>query len=107
MHALPLVTVAVVPLLLTAAVALRSTAAAVVCVSVSGTPMMADQELELIRQTQALLGQLIKKPILTEKLLRRPPFKLLHDIIVNVSVSLLQLPLPSLSFCRSSHRLAS
>lgn len=51
---------------------------------------MADVDQETIVQTQATLAKVIKKPVLTDKLLRRPPFKFLHDIIVNVS-----LPLPT------------
>ena len=48
---------------------------------------MADLDQETIVQTQAMLGKVIKKPVLTDKLLRRPPFKFLHDIIINVSIS--------------------
>lgn len=35
--------------------------------------------------TQALLGELITKPKLTDKLLSKPPFKFLYDIIMEVS----------------------
>lgn len=42
-----------------------------------------------IKRTQDSLGKLIKKPVLTDKLLRKPPFKFLHDIIHAVSDSLI------------------
>lgn len=48
---------------------------------------MAEISAETIRKTQNTLGKFIKKPNLTEKLLRKPPFKFLHDIIVAVSRS--------------------
>lgn len=38
-----------------------------------------------IKRTQDTLGKIIKKPVLTDKLLRKPPFKFLHDIIHAVS----------------------
>lgn len=40
---------------------------------------------ELVKQVQSSLSKHINKPQLTEKLLNKPPFKFLHDIITNVS----------------------
>ena len=41
---------------------------------------------EVLKRTKTTLGAIITKPPLTEKLLQRPPFKYLHDIVTEVSV---------------------
>ena len=35
---------------------------------------------DMIKETQASLGKIIKKPPLTDKLLTKPPFRFLHDV---------------------------
>lgn len=39
---------------------------------------------EIIKKTQDSLGKFIRKPPLTEKLLKKPPFRFLHDIVTNI-----------------------
>lgn len=38
----------------------------------------------VIKKTQDILGSVIRKPVLSEKSLKKPPFRFLHDIITNV-----------------------
>ncbi|CAI2723705.1 unnamed protein product [Schistosoma spindalis] len=45
---------------------------------------MCEVDVKIIKRTQETLGKLIKKPVLTEKLLSRPPFRFLHDICTSV-----------------------
>lgn len=46
----------------------------------------------IVKKTQDTLGKIIKKPPLTEKLLSKPPFRFLHDIITSVSIGYLKNP---------------
>ncbi|XP_055945804.1 TRAF3-interacting protein 1-like [Argiope bruennichi] len=39
---------------------------------------------DVIKRTQEILGSVIKRPALTEKSLKKPPFRFLHDIITNI-----------------------
>jgi len=43
-------------------------------------------EARVIKKTQDMLGRIVKKPPLTDKLLQKPPFRFLHDIITSVSI---------------------
>lgn len=40
---------------------------------------------EVIKKTQSTLGKYVKKPPLNDKLLKKPPFRFLHDVINVVS----------------------
>lgn len=42
---------------------------------------MAEVSPAVIKRTQDTLGKYVKKPQLTEKLLKKPPFRFLHDVI--------------------------
>lgn len=42
---------------------------------------MATVDPAILHRTRETLGKLVKKPPLTDKLLSRPPFRYLHDII--------------------------
>ena len=39
----------------------------------------------VLQTTQQKLGKFIQKPQLTDKLLKRPPFRFVHDIVTAVS----------------------
>lgn len=46
---------------------------------------MTDPDSATIKKTQNSLGKYVKKPALTDKLLKKPPFRFLHDVINVVS----------------------
>uniref|UniRef100_A0A8C3JJ51 TRAF3-interacting protein 1 N-terminal domain-containing protein n=1 Tax=Calidris pygmaea TaxID=425635 RepID=A0A8C3JJ51_9CHAR len=41
----------------------------------------------VVRRTQESLGRVIRKPPLTDRLLSKPPFRYLHDVITEVAKS--------------------
>ncbi|KAJ6637118.1 TRAF3-interacting protein 1 [Pseudolycoriella hygida] len=45
---------------------------------------MTEVDPDVIKKTQSSLGKYVKKPVLTDKLLNKPPFRFLHDIITSV-----------------------
>jgi TRAF3-interacting protein 1 len=47
--------------------------------------MTEDIKPEVVKKTQELLSKYIKKPPLTDRLLKKPPFRFLHDIVTSVS----------------------
>ncbi len=47
---------------------------------------MADPLDEIVAETARTLGKVIKRPPMTDKLLKRPPFRFLHDVIMEVSL---------------------
>lgn len=46
--------------------------------------MEKELDLEIIKATQNSLGKYVKRPPLSEKLLKKPPFRFLHDIVTTV-----------------------
>ncbi len=47
--------------------------------------MVEEIDPSVIQRTQQKLGKYIQRPQLTDKLLKRPPFRFIHDIITAVS----------------------
>lgn len=54
------------------------------------TIMSEDVPPQTIKETQTLLGKYIKEPPLSDKLLKKPPFRFLQDIVKSVSQPLSQ-----------------
>lgn len=51
--------------------------------------MAEDIDASVIKKTQEIVGSVVKRPALTEKSLKKPPFRFLHDIITNVYIFLI------------------
>lgn len=53
---------------------------------------MADEaQLEAsVKATMSSMGKLIKKPPMTDKLLKKPPFRFLHDVLTEVCAKVLE-----------------
>jgi TRAF3-interacting protein 1 len=47
---------------------------------------MAEVNPKVLTKTQESLGKFVKKPPLTDKLLKKPPFRFLHDLLKAVSM---------------------
>lgn len=48
--------------------------------------MAANINPQIIKRTQETLGKYVKKPVLSEKLLKKPPFRFLYDVVCAVSI---------------------
>lgn len=55
---------------------------------------------DIVKKTQESLGKFVKKPPLTEKLLKKPPFKFIHDVIKVVRLTMLDAKNKSKAFHR-------
>lgn len=58
----------------------------------------------VVRRTQESLGRVIRKPPLTDRLLSKPPFRYLHDVITEVGREAACGPAPLLLGNRASLR---